>query len=177
MRRPGRGWRTAKGSTHVYVLGVALPSPPGAGTAALGLLLVVLLLLSAGWILSLRRKALRQAAELATIKGQLAERSVVLVQTEQRAQKLEKAVSKQSAAILQAAHELRSPAASIYNTLDVLLQGYSGGAPSKQVEMLCLVRDRAGAMLGMLNDCLSLGAIQNTKAEKQVLPLQVEDVL
>jgi signal transduction histidine kinase len=141
------------------------------------LLLVVLLLLSGAWILSLRRKALRQAAELATIKGKLAERSVALVQTEQRAQKLQKAVSKQSAAILQAAHELRSPAASIYNTLDVLLQGYSGGAPSKQVEMLCLVRDRAGAMLGMLNDCLSLGAIQSTKAEKQVLPLQVEDVL
>jgi signal transduction histidine kinase len=58
-----------------------------------------------------------------------------------------------------------------------MLQGYAGGAPPQQVEMLFLLRDRAGAMLGMLNDCLSLGAIRNAGANSQAVPVQLLDAL
>jgi len=150
---------------------------PGAVAAALGLLLAVVLFVAVCWILSLRRTASSQSAELAAVRRRLADRSVALSQVEQRAERLEKALGKRSAGILQAAHELRSPAASIYNTLDVLLQGYAGGAPPEQVEMLFLARDRAGAMLGMLNDCLNLGAMQNGEAKIDPSPVQVVDVL
>ena len=160
------------------VLSVALPSDPGTGTpAVLSLVLLAFLLLGSGWILSLRRKLVRQGEELATARKTLDDQNAALGDAQQRVDKLEKLVTRQEAAILQAAHELRSPTASIYNTLDVLLQGYVGGAPPEQVEMLSLVRDRAGAMLGMLNDCLNLGAIRQAKQAKQVLPVQLTDLL
>ena len=189
---------------YMSVLSVALPSASGVGTAALslvlrpvgtpsrpdgasaglvlrpasaGLVLLAFLLLGSGWILSLRRKLVRQAEELATVSRALNDQNAALGGAQQRVEKLEKLVTRQEAVVLQAAHELRSPTASIYNTLDVLLQGYGGGAPPEQVEILSLVRDRAGAMLGMLNDCLSLGAIRHAKQAKEVLPVQLTDLL
>lgn len=167
---------------YIAALGLlALPSLERSETVGTELAVLVVLLavlvVAAGSLVTLRRTVLRQGTELAVLKGKLAERSVALWQLEQRAEKLERALSKRSAGVLQAAHELRSPAASIYNTLDVLLQGYTGGASPEQVEMLCLVRDRAGAMLGMLNDGLSLGAIQNPKAKISLSPVQMVDVL
>lgn len=159
----------------MHVLGIALLSAASARTATLGLLFILLLV--SRWILSLRHQVVQQARQLATMRERLAQRSVALVLAEQRTRKLDKTVGKQSTVVLQAAHELRSPAASIYNTLDVMLQGYAGGAPPEQVEMLFLLRDRAGAMLDMLNDCLSLGALRNAGAEKQIVPVQLLDAL
>jgi len=150
---------------------------PGADTTILGLALVATLLLGARWIVSLRRRLVRQGEELATVRRILDKQNMTLSGAQQRVAKLEKLVTRQEAAILQAAHELRSPTASIYNTLDVLLQGYGGGAPPEQVEMLSLVRDRAGSMLAMLNDCLSLGAIRHAKSAKEVRPVQMAELV
>ncbi len=74
-------------------------------------------------------------------------------------------------------HELRAPAASIYQTLDVVLQGYTDGSLGNQVEMLCLARDRARAMLGMINDCLRLGAVRQAEADTGKASVQLAEVL
>jgi signal transduction histidine kinase len=74
-------------------------------------------------------------------------------------------------------HELRAPAATIYQTLDVVLQGYTDGSLGNQVEMLCLARDRARAMLGMINDCLLLGAVRQAEADTGKASVQLAEVL
>lgn len=159
-----------------YPVGVALHSLPPAASVALGLLLVVLLLLSGCLALSMRRLRL-QEKELATMKKMLHERNTALDEAKQNVQNLKRLLSKESPPMLQVTHELRAPVASIYHTLDVLLQGYTGGAPPEQVEMLCLARDRAGAMLALVNDFLHLGALRRAEIDKRVVPVQLVDVL
>jgi coenzyme F420 hydrogenase subunit beta len=79
--------------------------------------------------------------------------------------------------MLQLAHELRSPLASIQSALDMLLQGYAANDPQLHDEMLGLARDRAVMMLGQVNDFLRLGAVQLSEVERQVRPVQLLDVL
>lgn len=105
------------------------------------------------------------------------EQSTALDKAELALQNLRRLLSQGPAAALRVAHELRSPAASIYQTLDVLLQGYAGGNRESQVNLLSLVRDRAQAMLAMVNDLLQLGAIREAEQERKVTPAQLAEVL
>ncbi len=107
----------------------------------------------------------------------LEERTSALGKAELALESLRRMVSEGPAATLRVAHELRSPAASIYQTVDVLLQGYAGGSYEDQVTMLSLVRDRARAMHAMVNDLLQLGAIRQTERNKKIAPVQLADVL
>jgi signal transduction histidine kinase len=80
-------------------------------------------------------------------------------------------------AMLQLAHELRSPLASIQTALDMILQGYARDDAQLQDEMLNLARDRAVVMLGQVNEFLRLGAIQHSEHEGKAGPVQLLGVL
>jgi len=111
------------------------------------------------------------------LEQRLEERTTALDQAELTLEDLRRLLSEGPASTLRLAHELRSPAASIYQTLDVLLQGYAGGNYESQVALLSLARDRARAMHTMVNDLLQLGAIGRAEKRKAVAPVQVADVL
>ncbi len=111
------------------------------------------------------------------LEERLEEQSTALDKAELALQNLRRLVSQGPAATLRVAHELRSPAASIYQTLDVLLQGYAGGDRESQASLLSLVRDRARAMHAMVNDLLHLGAIRKAEQERKVAPVQLADAL
>jgi signal transduction histidine kinase len=111
------------------------------------------------------------------LEQKLEDRTSALDKAELALQNLRRLVSSGPASTLQVVHELRSPAASMYQTLDVLLQGYGSGRFQDQVEMLSLVRDRARAMLAMVNDLLHLGAIRQAETEKKVGPVRLVDAL
>ncbi len=123
---------------------------------------------------NLMAEGLKEKQQLAR---RLEERTTALDKAELALENLRRLVSEGPAATLRVAHELRSPAASIYQTLDVLLQGYAGGSYEDQVAMLSLVRDRARAMHAMVNDLLELGDIRQTEKTKKITPVQLADVL
>ena len=79
--------------------------------------------------------------------------------------------------MLQLAHELRSPLASVQNALDILLQGYAATSIELQNEMLGVARDRTAAMLSRINDFLRLGAVRGAEVDRQPEPVQLLDVL
>ena len=89
---------------------------------------------------------------------------------------MEQLPERDSALILQIVHALRAPLASIQGTLDVLLQGYGLGNAAVQEELLRLTRDRAAAMLDMVNDLLSLGDIRQTEACRELSAISLADV-
>ena len=153
--------------------GAVLPMLSPAALVALGLLLVLLLL--SGYLALSRGGRLRaREKELAATKEMLQERSAALAEAEREVEKLKMG----SASMLQVVHELRAPSASIQNTLDVLLQGYTSSAKPVQDEMLRLARDRARAMLALVNDFLNLGGIRQAEIEKkEVRPVQLVDIL
>jgi coenzyme F420 hydrogenase subunit beta len=93
------------------------------------------------------------------------------------AQGLDQVPESDMLSMLQLAHELRSPLASIQSALDMLLQGYAANDPELHDEMLGLARDRAVMMLGQVNDFLRLGAVQHSEVERKVRPVQLLDVL
>ena len=160
-------------SAGMFPSGAVLPSLLPAAFVALGLLLVALLLLSGYFALSRGARLRARERELAVTKEMLQERSAALVEAEREVENLKRG----SAPMLQVVHELRAPIASIQNTLDVLLQGYTTNAIPVQDEMLRLARDRARAMLALVNDFLSLGGIRQAEVEKEVQPVQLVDVL
>lgn len=153
--------------------GAVLPMLSPAALVALGLLLV-LLLLSGYFALSRGGRLRAREKELAATKEMLQERSAALAEAEREVEKLKMG----SASMLQVVHELRAPSASIQNTLDVLLQGYITNAKPVQDEMLRLARDRARAMLALVNDFLNLGGIRQAEIEKkEIRPVQLVDIL
>jgi len=115
--------------------------------------------------------------KLAVMKETLQEQSTALTKAEEEVERLKGLLRRESAPILQVIHELRAPIASIQNCLDVLLQGYSTIPTFEQEEVLHLARDRAGALLVLVNDLLHLGGIRQAEIEKEVQPVQLVDVL
>lgn len=81
--------------------------------------------------------------------------------------------------MLQFVHELRSPAATILNCLNVILQGYGADDTVQHQEMLHLARDRAEALLSMVNDLLHLGAVRRAEleVERETRLVHLDDVL
>ena len=149
---------------------------PGALTV-LGLIGVALLLVS-GYLALSRGARLRKAEqEMAGTKLELQERCTELANAEQELLNLKDLRRREAVPVLQVAHELRGPCASIQGTLDVLLQGYSMGRTEVYDEMLRLARDRAASMLELCNAFLHLGSIRQAEAETQVAPVQLVDVL
>jgi two-component system phosphate regulon sensor histidine kinase PhoR len=84
-------------------------------------------------------------------------------------QSLQDLLGMQPAPVLQLAHELRAPVASILNTLGILLQTNSVSESELRAEMLHLAHDRARAMLSLINDFLHLG--------REVALVQLSNVL
>jgi two-component system phosphate regulon sensor histidine kinase PhoR len=111
------------------------------------------------------------------VKGILEEQRTKLRETEAEVDRLKGLLGKRSAHVLHLVHELRAPIASILTCLDVLLQGYSTVSSIEQEGMLRLARDRAEALLGLVNDLLRLGGIQRAEMEGEVMPVQLADVL
>ena len=164
-------------SACMFAVDVVLHSLPPAALVALGLLLVALLLLNGYLALSRGARLQAQQKELAATKEMLQERSATLAGAEREVEKLKGLLKRRSAPMLQVAHELRAPIASIQNSLDVILQGYATGTTPLSDEILRLARDRAGALLALVNDLLHLGGIRQAELEKEVRSVQLVDIL
>lgn len=78
---------------------------------------------------------------------------------------------------LQLAHELRSPLASVLQSLDMVLQGYTATNPKLHDETLGHARDRAAGMLAQVNDFLRLGAVRQEALLRKLQPIQLLDVI
>jgi len=164
-------------SACMFPPGAVLPSPLPAALVALGLLLVALLLLSGYLALSRGARLQAREKELAATKETLQERSAALAEAEREVESLRGLLKRRADRTLLVAHELRAPIASIQNSLDVLLQGYAAVATFVHEEMLRLARDRARALLELVNDLLHLGGIRHAEMEKEAPPVQLVDTL
>lgn len=161
----------------MYRLQMAVRSLSLGEALALGVIAVLVLVLGGFLLVAIVRRLRSQEKGLAPLRQLEAERSSGLDSMDQELRKLMKPGTAESVSALQVAHELRSPVSSMYQALDVVLQGYTAGSQEVQIEILSLVRDRAGAMLAMLNDLLYLGALRQAEVGKKVLPVQLLDVL
>ena len=150
------------------------PSLVAVVLAALGLLLVGGLVC---WALSTRARLRERERELGATRGELEERSVALAAAEREVARLRRIPRAEILPMLQLAHELRSPLASIQNAADVLLQGYAETDPELHDEMLTLARERAQNMLARVNDFMRLGAVRHAEIERKVQPVQLLDVV
>jgi coenzyme F420 hydrogenase subunit beta len=142
--------------------------------AALGLFLIGGL---AYWALSIRSRLLQREQELATIKGELRERSAALAEAEGEVERLKRIPKAELLPMLKLAHEQRSPLAAIQNALDMILQGYAASDPTLQDEMLTLARERAATMLERVNDFLRLGSVRHAEIERKVQAVQLLDIV
>ncbi|UCC75509.1 MAG: HAMP domain-containing histidine kinase [Anaerolineales bacterium] len=161
----------------MYRLQMAVRSLSLGEALALGVIAVLVLVLGGFLLVAIVRRLRSQEKGLAPLRQLEAERSSGLDSMDQELRKLMKPGTAESVSALQVAHELRSPVSSMYQALDVVLQGYTAGSQEVQIEILSLVRDRAGAMLAMLNDLLYLGTLRQAEVGKKVLPVQLLDVL
>jgi two-component system phosphate regulon sensor histidine kinase PhoR len=158
----------------MFSTGVVPPSLLPVALVVLGLLLIGGLLYRT---VSIQARLRLREEELAATKKELQERSAVLVASERDVDRLKSIPKAELLSMLQLAHELRSPLASIQTALEMILQGYAASDPELQDEMLSLAYDRAAIMLGQVNDFLRLGAVRHSDIERQVRPVQLLNVL
>jgi len=147
---------------------------------AQSLLLIGGLFLTSGglyYIHAVKTRLRVREKELAALQGETREPSGALIPAERAMSPLNPVAAQSSLAMLQFAHELRSPLAAIQNALDTVLQGYTQHDAQLEDEMLNLARDRAVAMLGQVNEFLRLGAVQHAESEEKAEPVQLLDVL
>jgi signal transduction histidine kinase len=118
----------------MYAIGAAL-SP------TLSIVLVILGLFVVGGLLYAylvtRAKLELQRDQVAAIREELQERTFALKRVQREASELKQAPRGELLSMLQLAHELRSPLASIQSALDMLLQGYAKRNVELQDEMSC----------------------------------------
>lgn len=145
---------------------------------ALGLLgMLALLSLCSCLIFSQAGKLRALGAKLGAAEEHLRQQAEALSEAEAKTYELKELLRKKPAPSLVVAHELRAPVAAIQQSLDVILQGHGTGNSAVIEEMLRLARDRAAAMLAMVNDLLYLGDAQRAELEGQMSPVDVADVL
>lgn len=158
----------------------------GSLTAAPPILVVALLLALSGllvasglayWALSSGARLRLREGELAATQATLQAQSRELEQLKQEMGQLRQVPKTELLSMLQLAHELRSPLASIQSALDMLLQGYAKSDPELHDEMLGLARERAVSMLHQVNDFLRVGAVHHAEIQRRVGPVQLLDVL
>lgn len=154
--------------------GAAQGSLVPTGLAIVGSLLIGALLC---WAISTKASLRTQRKELAGLTAELREQSTALCDAQREVARLRRIPKAELLPMLQLAHELRSPLASIQNSLDVLLQGYAEHNIELQNEMLALARDRTETMLGRVNDFLRLGAVRHAEIERKAHPVQLLEVL
>ena len=158
----------------MYSTSAATPAQIPVALMVLGLLLLGGSLYCA---LSTLAKLRLKEKELSVVKEELRDRSRELTVAEREVGRLKRIPKAEILPMLQLAHELRSPLASIQNSLDMLLQGYAVSNIELQNEMLNLARDRAVTMFERVNDFLRLGAIRHAEIERKVQPTQLLDVV
>jgi coenzyme F420 hydrogenase subunit beta len=158
----------------MLVTAAAFPLPLVAALATLALLLVAGQLHAA---LSTRAKLRAQAQEIEELRRELQEQTAALEEAQREAWHLHQGPRAELLSMLQLAHELRSPLASIQSALDMLLQGYARNNVELQDEMLNLSRERAATMLDQVNDFLRLGAVRHSEMGRPPEDVQLLDVL
>ena len=105
------------------------------------------------------------------------EHETALQEAYREVDRLKALLEERSGPLLYVVHELRSPVASLLNTLSVLIQGDFIRESALRDEMLRLARDRAQSMLALVNDLLHLGSIEHAEIEGQSEPVKIDDVL
>ncbi|OGO05897.1 MAG: hypothetical protein A2Y73_03360 [Chloroflexi bacterium RBG_13_56_8] len=153
-------------------------------STSLEAILVLLALVLLGGLLFIARQALvsrtklrLRGQELTAARKEIAQQSAYLDTAKREIARLQRIPKSELLPMLQLAHELRSPLASIQNALDMLMQGYATTSIELQNEMLGLARDRVEELLAWVNDFLSLGVAKHAKIERTVKPVQLLEVL
>ncbi|MBC7237875.1 MAG: hypothetical protein H5T69_18690, partial [Chloroflexi bacterium] len=128
-------------------------------------------------LVSSRAKLREREAMLAALEEEAQARAKALAQLEDEVARLKSRPREEILSMLQLAHELRSPLASIQSSLDVLLEGYIAGDSALHDEMLTLARNRAASMLAQVNDFLRLGATRHGGIAREARPVQLLEVV
>jgi len=135
------------------------------------------MLLTGVWAFSCRSREHSLRGQLADLERELARQVAAIDEAKREIARLQRIPKTEILPMLQLAHELRSPLASVVNALDMLLQGYAVPGSEMRDEMLNLARGRAEAMLLRVNDFLRLGAVRHAEIERKAEAVQLAEVL
>ncbi len=75
------------------------------------------------------------------------------------------------------AHELKAPLGAIEGYLNLIIDGITGGNPEKEREMILKSRDRAHALIALINDLLDLSRIDRRRALKEMGPVDLGELV
>ncbi|MBN2050299.1 MAG: GAF domain-containing sensor histidine kinase [Spirochaetales bacterium] len=98
----------------------------------------------------------------------MAERLRQTVQKVYRIEELEKANRHYTEMLTFVSHELKSPLGSIVMDTNLILQGYLGDLSEKQKEKLTVITGKAEYLLGMIEDYLNLGRLENKELRMDI---------
>ncbi len=73
-------------------------------------------------------------------------------------------------------HELKAPLASVYNIINIILDGYLDGDVDKQKELLNRARERIKSITDLLNDLLIFSRLEERTKELDKEELNIEDM-
>lgn len=118
-----------------------------------------------------------QTQELESLRQALDRQTQVLLETEREVSRLKRIPKAELLPMMQLAHELRSPLASVGQSLEMILQGYARNNPQLHDQMLTLAQSRATTMLERINDFLRLGMVQYAEIERRPQRVQLLDIL
>jgi two-component system phosphate regulon sensor histidine kinase PhoR len=115
--------------------------------------------------------------ELAEAQAERANRAQVLLEMEREVARLKRVPKAELLPMMQLAHELRSPLATVQSSLEMVLQGYADSDSGLHDEMLVIAQNRAIAMLERVNDFLRLGAVRYAEIERKPHPVELTEIL
>ncbi|MBN1482955.1 response regulator [candidate division KSB1 bacterium] len=75
------------------------------------------------------------------------------------------------------AHELKAPLGAIEGYLNLIIDGIMAGKPETEREMIIRSRDRAHALIALINDLLDLSRIDRKKSLKEMRDLDIGEVV
>jgi signal transduction histidine kinase len=139
-----------------------------------GLVAGIVLLMSLGGSIVLKRQVNARTHELQQINQEMEQR--IIKRTAELAEAMEKAQSAdrlKSAFLATMSHELRTPLNSIIGFTGIILQGLAGPVNEEQVKQLGMVRRSASHLLALINDVLDISKIEAEQLELAMIPFDI----
>jgi len=101
----------------------------------------------------------------------------VVIRDVSEEKKLEKMKSEFQKLVFVVTHELKAPINTIEGYIDLIVKGYTNGKPEKQKEYMTRVHHKTGMLQHLIEDFLSLTAIESGKIKTRMKPIDIREIL